>query len=93
MSAKMEQSSEVRFLFNKALNATAVVSAYYRIGNNATKYNLTEVSIDTSNRSVSGLVGSTTLPDSDAAFTMVVVVDGDEYPIALYQKHEEIDED
>lgn len=93
LSEKMAQSSEVRFLFNKALNTTAVVSAYYRIGNNATKYNLTQVSIDTGNRSVSGLVGSTTLPESDAAFTMVVVVDGDEYPIALYQKHEDEDED
>lgn len=93
LTDRLVQSAEVRFLFNKALNADAVVSAYYRIGNSATKYNLTSVSVDPGLRSVSGLVGNTTLPQSDEAFTMVVVVDGDEYPISLYQKHLEEDED
>lgn len=93
LTDRLDQGAEVRFLFNKAIDATAVVSAYYRIGNSATKYNLTTVSIDSGNRSVSGLVGSTTLPQSDEAFTLVVVVDGDEYPISLYQKHIGQDED
>lgn len=93
LTDRLAQSAEVRFLFNKALDAAAVVSGYYRIGNSATKYNLTTVSVDPGLRSVSGLVGSTTIPESDEAFTMVVVVDGDEYPISLYQKHIGQDED
>lgn len=93
LTDSLAESVEVRFLFNKAIDSTAVVSAYYRIGNSATRYNLDDITIDPGNRSVSGVVGNTTLPDSDAAFTMVVVVDGDEYPISLYQKHIGGDED
>lgn len=83
MTDPLAQSSEVRFLFNKTLPEEAVVSAYYRIGNSATKYNLTSVSVDTGNRSLSGLVGSTTLPDAQQLFTLVAVVDGDEFPITV----------
>lgn len=75
--------SEVKFLFNRALDTDSVVSAYYRIGNSATKYNLTNVSVEPGNRSVSGLIGSTALPGQADLFTLVCIVNGDEYPITV----------
>lgn len=84
LTRSLEQGSEIKFLFNRAIAGTAVVSAYYRIGTNASKYNLTNVSLEPGNRSISGLVGSTTLPTASQAFTCVAVVDGDEYPISVY---------
>lgn len=79
----LKANSEVKFLFNRTLPTAAVVSAYYRLGNSATKYNLTNVDIETGNRIVSGLVGSTTLPTPSQAITFVAVIDGDEYPISV----------
>lgn len=76
--------SEVKFLYNRAIDAEAVVSAYYRLGTNATKYNLTNVSLESGRRSISGLIGSTTLPQYSQQITLVAVIDGDEYPISVY---------
>lgn len=88
----LSAASEMKFLFNRAIAADAVVSAYYRIGNTATKYNLNNVSVDASRRSISGLVNGTTLPTYDAAFTCVAVIDGDEFPISLKNAGEHSDE-
>lgn len=83
---------QVTFMFNRSLPSAPVVSAYYRIGANATKYQLTDVSVVAGNRSISGLVGNTTMPGLSASFTLVVVVDGDEYPITLRNAETESDE-
>lgn len=83
MTDPLAQSSEVQFLFNKALDDGVVVSAYYRIANVATKYNLTSVTVDAGRRSISGLVGNTPLPENAQNITLVAVVDGDEYPITI----------
>lgn len=83
LARPLEVGSEVKFLFNRTLNADVTVSAYYRIGTNATKYQLTNVSVEAGRRSISGLVGSTTLPSYSQATHFVAVVDGDEYPISV----------
>ena len=83
LSDLVAQSDEVNFLFNKALPADAVVSAYYQLGTAATKYNLTTVTVAANRRSLGGLIGSTQIPASDQLITFVAVVDGDEYPIQV----------
>lgn len=83
LARPLEVGSEVKFLFNRTLNADVVVSAYYRIGTTATKYQLTNVSVEAGRRSISGLVGSTTIPQYSQAIHFVAVVDGDEYPISV----------
>lgn len=83
LARSLAVGSEVKFLFNRTLPEAAVVSAYYRLGNNATKYNLTNVSVETGNRSISGLVGSTQLPNTSQTINFVAVIDGDEYPIQV----------
>jgi len=83
LARPLEVGSEVKFLFNRTLNADVVVSAYYRLGTVATKYQLTNVSVEPGRRSISGLVGSTTLPQYSQATHFVAVVDGDEYPISV----------
>ena len=83
LRSEFQANTEVKFLFNRTLPTGAVVSAYYRLGNSATKYNLTNVSVEPGNRIVSGLVGSTTLPSSGQAMTFVAIIDGDEYPISV----------
>ena len=93
LSDEMAASDEVNFLFNKALPADAVVSAYYQIGTSATKYQLTEVTIAQNRRSLGGLIGSTTLPGESALVTFVAVVDGDEFPIQIRNGVHGSDED
>lgn len=83
LSDLVAQSDEVNFLFNKALPADAVVSAYYRLGTTATKYNLTTVTVAADRRSLGGLIGNTQIPAGDQLITFVAVVDGDEYPIQV----------
>lgn len=83
LARSLAVGSEVKFLFNRTLPEAAIVSAYYRIGNNASKYNLTEVSVEPGNRSISGLVGATQLPGASQSITFVAVIDGDEYPIQV----------
>lgn len=83
LSDLVAQSDEVNFLFNKALPADAVVSAYYQLGTAATKYNLTTVTVAAGRRSLGGLIGNTQIPAGDQLITFVAVVDGDEYPIQV----------
>lgn len=83
LSDLVAQSDEVNFLFNKALPADAVVSAYYQLGTAATKYNLTTVTVAADRRSLGGLIGNTQIPAGDQLITFVAVVDGDEYPIQV----------
>ena len=83
LSDLVAQSDEVNFLFNKALPADAVVSAYYQLGTTATKYNLTTVTVAADRRSLGGLIGNTQIPAGDQLITFVAVVDGDEYPIQV----------
>ena len=85
-------ASELKFLFNRAIGADAVVSAYYRIGNAATKYNLSEVTVDAGRRSISGVINHTQVPAYDATFTCVAVIDGDEFPITIKNASEHSDE-
>lgn len=89
LDQKLAVGSEIKFLFNRTLPTGAVLSAYYRNGTNATKYNLTNVSAEPGNRSVSGLVGSTQLPNDSQGITFVVVVDGDEYPMSVINAQED----
>lgn len=83
LSDLVAQSDEVNFLFNKALPADAVVSAYYQLGTAATKYNLTTVTVAANRRSLGGLIGNTQIPAGDQLITFVAVVDGDEFPIQV----------
>lgn len=92
LTTQLSGVSEMKFLFNRAIAADAVVSAYYRIGNAATKYNLNNVSVDAGRRSISGLVNNTTLPTYGASFTCVAVINGDEFPITLRNAEEHSDE-
>ena len=89
----LDHGDQIFFLFNKALPSDAVVSAYYQIGTAATKYQLTEVTMAQDRRSIDGLIGSTSLPGESASFTLVAVVDGDEFPIQLRNGTEGSDED
>lgn len=83
LQALLAANDSVSFSFNRRIANDAVVSAYYQIGTQATKYNLTSVVLDSNRRSINGTIGSTTLPTNGAAFTLVAVVDGDEFPIRL----------
>ena len=83
LARELAVGSEVKFLFNRTLPTGAVVSAYYRIAANATKYQMTTVSVESGNRSISGLVGSTQLPNTSQTIHFVAVIDGDEYPITV----------
>ena len=89
----MAAADEINFLFNKALPADAVVSAYYQLGTAAQKYQLTNVTIAQDRRSLGGVIGSTTLASDSQLFTLVAVVDGDEFPIQLRNAHEGMNED
>ena len=89
----MAAADEINFLFNKALPADAVVSAYYQLGTAAQKYQLTNVTVAQDRRSLGGVIGSTSLATDSQLFTLVAVVDGDEFPIQLRNAHEGMNED
>lgn len=84
LAALLAANDAVSFSFNKTIKSDAVVSAYYTIGTNATKYQLTDVALSENRRSINAVVGTTTLPTSGQSFRMVAVIDGDEFPISLY---------
>lgn len=81
-------SDTVQFNFNRQVPEGATVSAYYVIGTQATHYDLTNVVVSQNRRAITAVVGSTTLPSSNTAFTMVAVIDGDEFPIRLVNAKE-----
>lgn len=83
LQAPLDSGDSVEFTFNRALDSESVVSAYYTIGTSATKYNLTSVTMGEGRRTISGSVGATSLPSNSQQFTLVAVVDGDEFPIRL----------
>lgn len=83
----------VTFNFNRAFPEGAQISAYYKLGNSSTQYNLSNIEEATNRRWVTAYFGSTNLPSSGQNFTLVVVIDGDEYPITLKAYEPEQSED
>ena len=83
LSAMLAANDAVQFNFNRQVPEDATVSAYYVIGTQATRYDLTNVVVSQNRRAITAAVGSTTLPASNGGFTMVAVIDGDEFPIKL----------
>lgn len=88
LSAALAHNDAVQFNFNRQVPEGATVSAYYVIGTQATHYALTSVAVTQNRRGITAVVGSTALPSSDGNFTMVAVIDGDEFPIRLVNGHE-----
>lgn len=83
----------VTFNFNRAFPANATITAYYKLGSSATQYPLSNVEEGLTRRFFSAYFGSTNLPQSGSNFTLVAVIDGDEYPITLQAYSPEASED
>lgn len=83
LSAPLAAADTVKFIFNRRLPDDAVVSAYYKNASIATQHALTNVAVGSDGRSITSVVGSTTLPNDSSPVTFVAVVDGDEYPITV----------
>lgn len=81
--ALIAAANNLSFAFNRTLPVDAVVSAYYTIGTQATRYDLTSVAVAANNRGITATIGSTTLPTYSDRVTFVAVVDGDEFPISV----------
>lgn len=88
LSNPLAANDTVKFLFNRALPDGAILSAYYKNGNNATQYALTNVSLGADGRSITSAVGSTALPAEGQNITFVAVINGDEYPMTVENAHE-----
>ena len=82
-SALIAQGNNISFAFNRTLPEGATLSAYYTIGTQATRYDLTSVAAAANNRAVTAVVGNTALPTYSGRVTFVAVVDGDEFPITV----------
>lgn len=83
LSDMLAANDDVQFNFNRQIPEGAIVSAYYIIGTQATHYDLGSVAVSQNRRAITAEVGATTLPGSTGSFTMVAVIDGDEFPIKL----------
>ena len=88
LTESLAASDAVQFNFNRQIPEGATVSAYYVIGTQATHYNLTTAEVSQNRRAITAVVGSTSLPGSEGSFTMVAVIDGDEFPIKLVNARE-----
>lgn len=91
LSAALASGSTIDFNFNRAYDAGATITAYYKIGNSATHYALTNIEEALDRKSFIAYVGSTQLPSADENITFVAVIDGDEYPITVKNMHEDED--
>ena len=85
LAENFDEGDGVDFNFNRSYGEHATVSAYYTIGASVTKYQLTNIEEALDHKSFTAYLGSTQAIPDDNSFTLVAVVDGDEYPISLRQ--------
>lgn len=93
LEADIHANDAVTFNFNRAFPADATITAYYKLGASATHYALDNVEEGLTRRFFIAYFGSQNLPSSGQNFTLVAVIDGDEYPITLKAYEAGEDED
>lgn len=89
--ALLTSGEMISFKFNRSFGSDATISAYYTLGTSATKYQLENIEEALDHKSFDAYVGNTLLPIDSQQFTLVAVINGDEYPISLRNFHSDED--